>query len=872
MPLLERDHALAALREYADSAAGGDGRVVLVSGEAGVGKSSLLESFEAAAPDLTFLHGACDGLFTPRPLGPLFDVAEQLGGELLTACRAGAAREDLFRLLLAALTDGRPRVLAIEDLHWADESTLDLLHFLGRRVRNAPVLLIYTYRDDELGPVHPLRVALGQLASSRSVRRVALAALSEAAVRELASGSEIDPAALWRLSCGNPFFVTEVLRSGSSDVPASARDAVLAKLARLRPSARRAAEAAALLGSHIEADLLDAVAAPDALDLDELVTCGLLVSDRGELRFRHEIVRLAVERETAAHRRKQLHQRALTALQAESGEQAGGDEARLAYHADGAEDVAAVLRFAPEAAAQASLLGSHREAAAQYERAIRFADGRDPTVLAQLYSLLATENSITDDCDQAAEAGERALVLWRRVGHTVMEGATLAQLSATMWRLCRPESRQYAQDAVAVLEPLGPSVELAWAYAVLANVEQRDAANEKGIALARRAQELGTEFGTADLLSDALYTEASIRSSQDLDWQPLMMRALDVAVAAGAQGAAGRAYANLWLPLLARGRLAECAKYLEEGMQYCDEHDMPTYVGWLRAGQATMLLLAGEWEDAVAVARATLAGRTVSPANRALLVVPIGIVLARRGDAGAWSYLDEALAIALGSGEHGWLTLGYSAHAEAHWLAGDLDAARADLAAFAAAAPTAQLVLAGRLAAWYRRLGMAVPELPVLADDPARHTLAGDHLAAARAWDEFGMPYEAALCYHDSGTEQDLREAISRFEALGAYGAVEAARRQMRRIGLRSVPSGAQAATRSHPLGLTRRQAEVLERICAGRTNAEISADLFLSPRTVDHHVSAVLAKLGVRSRVQAAAEARRLGLVPDAGRTAADA
>src|SRR5215475_13138033 len=139
MPLLEREHALASLREYADAAAIGDGRVVLVSGEAGVGKSTLLEHFEAAAPQARWLHGACDGLFTPRPLGPLFDVAEELGGELLAACRAGAAREELFQLLLAAVSDGdRPTVVAIEDVHWADESTLDLLRYLGRRVRDVP--------------------------------------------------------------------------------------------------------------------------------------------------------------------------------------------------------------------------------------------------------------------------------------------------------------------------------------------------------------------------------------------------------------------------------------------------------------------------------------------------------------------------------------------------------------------------------------------------------------------------------------------------------------------------------------------------------------------------------------------------------------
>jgi len=863
MPLLEREHALASLREYAESMAGGDGRVVVVSGEAGVGKSSLVEHFESVLPAARWLHGACDGLFTPRPLGPLFDVAEELGGELLAACRTGAPREELFRLLLAAVSNGdRPTVVAIEDVHWADESTLDLLRFLGRRVRDVPVLLICTYRDDELGAEHQLRLVLGELASSRSMRRVNLAPLSVAAVRQLAAGSDVDADELHRLSGGNPFFVAEVLQARSSELPESARDAVLARLARLSRSARRIAEAAALIGTHVESGLLEAVAEPSAQDLDDLLASGLLISDRDAVRFRHELARLAVERQVPAHRRKETHQRALAAMQARG----NADDARLAYHAEGAADADAVLRFAPAAAARASLLGSHREAAAQYERAVRFADGRDLAAVARLYDLLAMENSLTDTWERAAEAGQRALALWRQIGDKGREGATMSRLSRTMWRLCRPGYQRYAEDAVATLEPLGPSARLAWAYATLA-FGLMDAAGERGVVAARRAQELAAEFGLPDALSDALNTEACIVSSRGEDWRPLMERALEVAIDAGAETEAGRAYANLTGLLLAEGRSVECEKFLDEGTQFCDERDLATYGFCLRGGRADMTLLQGRWDETVATARPILGGRGPSPVNRIHLAIPIGLALARRGEAEAWIYLDEALANSISSGDEGWLVESYPAHAEAHWLAGDLDAARADLAA---AARYAHALVAGlpvgRFVAWYRRLDMPVPDVTLADQDPARHLLAGDFLAAAYGWDKLGLPYEAALAHYDSGTEQGLRDAIRRFEALGAVAAVEAARRQMRRIGVRSIPSGARAATRAHPFGLTRREAEVLERICAGRTNAEISAELFLSPRTVDHHVSAMLAKLGVPSRAEAASEARRRGMVSAQG------
>ena len=173
--LLERDAQLASLTGYAGEARHGDGRLVLVAGEAGVGKSALVEQAQRDLPAARWFWGACDGLFTPRPLGPLFDIASKLGGELLELCRADAPREDLFRALLRQISEpAELHVLVMEDVHWADEATVDLLRFLGRRLRDAPVLLIATYRDDGLTPDDPLRVALGDLATQRSTRRIGL--------------------------------------------------------------------------------------------------------------------------------------------------------------------------------------------------------------------------------------------------------------------------------------------------------------------------------------------------------------------------------------------------------------------------------------------------------------------------------------------------------------------------------------------------------------------------------------------------------------------------------------------------------------------------------------------------------------------------
>ncbi|MGZ4445019.1 MAG: AAA family ATPase, partial [Nocardioidaceae bacterium] len=257
MRLLERETHLASLADYADEARAGHGRLVLVAGEAGVGKSALVEQLERELPDARWLWGACDGLSTPRPLGPLLDLAAEAGGELAELCRAGAAREELFASLLRTVDQaGTLTVLVVEDVHWADDATLDLLRLLGRRIRDAAVLLLVTYRDDGLSADHPLRVALGELATKRTTRRLAVSPLSAAAVELLADGTGLEPAALHRLTGGNPFFLHEVLHGTAGELPVSARDAVLARLAGLGAEARGALEVAALIGIRVDPALL----------------------------------------------------------------------------------------------------------------------------------------------------------------------------------------------------------------------------------------------------------------------------------------------------------------------------------------------------------------------------------------------------------------------------------------------------------------------------------------------------------------------------------------------------------------------------------------------------------------------------------------
>ena len=866
MTLLERDHVLASLAEYADSARAGEGRLVLVSGEAGVGKSVLVEQFAHDTPDLRTVRGACDGLFTPRPLGPLFDVADQLGGELLAACRGGAPREELFDALLRQLDQpGVVTMLVIEDVHWADESTLDLVRFLGRRVRTLPALLVVTYRDDELAAGAALRIVLGELATQRSTRRIVLSPLSVHSVAALAAGSGMPADELHRLTGGNPFFVTEIIQSGSAQIPPSARDAVLARVARLSDDARRALEAAALVGTQVEPWLLGPIAAATPEHLDELVTAGVLVSDGPLLRFRHEITRLTVAGEISSHRSTAVHVQALAALQGAGCED---DDARLAYHAEGAGDAAAVLRFAPAAARRASLLASHREAASQYERALQFAAGMPAVVVAELYDNLARETSLTDSWERCAAAGECALALWREVDDPLREGDALIRLSHAMWRLCRgPESHEYAELAVARLEPLGPTAELADACNALASCHFNSGDVERGRELAHRAELLASTLSLPNVLSDALNTQAVAAFALGAAWEPMMLQALQTGIAARVDGEVGRAYANLHAIYTTEKRWGDSERAYREGIAYCDDHDIGTYGYCLRGSQGQALVIQSRWDEAIEICTPMLETTAASPANRIVLTLTIARAHMRRGDPRAGEFLDEAIRYADATEEAAWLCEAYPYLAESRWLAGEADRARDAIERVAPLTGSLDGWNAGLIASWCRRLGAADAALPAQVARPYERELAGDFAGAVAAWDLLGCPYDAALACYDTGTEDGLREALRRFDAIGATAAADATRREMRRRGLRSVPTGAQPSTRAHPLGLTRREREVLDLICAGHTNNEISERLFISPKTVDHHVSAVLAKLGTPTRSVAAKEAARLGLVGATGK-----
>ena len=866
--LLEREPALESLAAFAADAQRGDGRLVLISAEAGGGKSALLEHFAGDLSDARWLWAASDGLFTPRPLGPLYDLAEQLGGELLQLCAAQAPRDELFRALLRQLIENDPverqlsardalTVVVFEDLHWADEATIDLVGFLGRRLRGSRVLMLLTYRDLGAGPKDALRIAIGELSSQSSTKRIELGPLSESAVSTLATGSRLDADQLYRLTGGNPFFVTEVVSGGMETVPPSARDAVLARAARLSAEARGVLEIAALVGRRINPDLLLRLAPRFADVADELVASDLLVDDASSLSFRHELARIAVEQTVPFGRRPAIHAAILASLR----DLGVDDDARLAFHAEAAGDSAAVLLYAPRAAERASEVASHREAAAQFERALRFAGGAAVATRATLYEAYAREASLIDRWEDANAAAAQALELWRESGDTLRVGGVLTRLGGIAWRLCNgPECVAYSEEAVRVLEPLGPSVELASAYASRAADLVGNGHHAEALVLVGKVRELAVRFDALEILVGVMNTEACARQGVDEDWREILTEALDLAVAHGYSAQAGRAFTNFAELALVERNFEMCDHYRDAGLAFSEERDLDVYASCLSGNFIVCGEKTGNWDPAMERGNALL-GRVASPINRINALVGTGIIAARRGRGEIWNRLNEAATSGARVEEPEWIATPGLARAEAAWLEGNRDLTKSEIERILKVIETVDPWQRGAVAVWLRRLGLD-REVRGRIAEPYRLALDGRAEEAAALWLSLSSPVDAGMALYDGGSEANLREALRIFEGLGATASANLVRARMREAGVRSIPVGARSATRANPSGLTRRESEVLALITRGATNAEIAESLFISPKTVDHHVSSVLAKLGTPTRVAAAAEAERLGLV----------
>ena len=855
--LVERDEPLAMLRRSLGEEA--RGRIVLIRGEAGIGKTALLKAFVEDCPsDVDVAWGDCDGVSTPQPYGPFEDMADALGAEFRGLLDANASRGEVGRWLLKWMAAGPRRVLVIEDVHWADQATLDLLAFLARRIESLPVLLLISLRDGD-GRAPSVDRILGGVASLPVLRQLPLEPLSRPGVERLASDTGVDGRELHRITAGNPFYVHEVLDAGLARIPISVRDAVLARVSQLDERGRRALQVAAILGVRSEPWLLAAVAGEDILGIDDCLRIGLLTKADG-IAFAHELARMVVLEDLPVIHGIALHRRALAAL-----EQAGVLEpARLAYHAEGAAERDAVLRHSSAAGHRALAAGSHREAIAQFERALRFADGLAPDARAALLEPLSRALSLSIYNTEAYQVAAEAAALRKRGADNRATSAALSFLAEVAWRANHgPEAWSAAREAIALAESTGDSRELAMAYAMLGRLQGSNGQNREGRANSERALEIARRIEDAEITAIALRTIGSIELDlgDERGWADLGETArigresnLPALVDSGLWNLGS--YAFVWRRYnLAREYFEQLSDYFQQLWGYTED------LYGIDSPIAEIEFVLGDWDAALARGHVAVANTRRRSVDRIAALAVLARIACRRGEPGCKSRLDElrtlvgGLSVMSAPVEQMLLV----AEVEAAWISGDLGPFVPRLrAAYDAACREGSRAPIGELGLWLWRAG-ALSELDERAEEAYRLEVAGRGREAAAEWEQFSMPFEAALSLASSSDAADVQRAHEELTRLGATAVAHKIALRLRELGS-PVPRGPRPTTRANPRGLTEREWEIARLLALGLSNAEIADRLVVSPKTVGHHVSALLGKLGVRRRGEVAAA---IGEVP---------
>jgi len=860
MELLERKDSLNKLSLLVKDASYGEGRTVLLSGEAGIGKTSLIKYFtDGFNSDTEILWGNCDALFTPRPLGPLYDIAHQMKSNLIKMLENEEKRVYIFSAFINHLeSTSNLKIVVVEDIHWADESTLDLIKFLARRINRTHSILILSYRDEEIDTGHPLRSIFGNLPNSETIR-IRLYPLSETAVNALMKNAGIKNEKLYEKTSGNPFYVTEVIASKNEELPSSVKDAVIAHTSKLPTDTKKLLEIISVIPTKVEFDFLKKLINNAEEHIDLCINKALLITENELISFRHELARLAILDSVSEMKRIQLHQKVLDTLLQDDNKHTL--LAQIVHHAVQARDKNAIVKYAPLAAKQASILHSHREAALHYQTAIENSKDLPIEEKLKLFEGRYNECFLTAQHKEAIKACESIQAILQDLNEPFQLGENYRKLSVSFESLTESSKyEEYIEKAIKILKNLPPSPQLAMTYSTRSSIYMGNEKpylakeyGEKALKLARTLNEPRTEIHALINIGIAKMYINDEMGERDL------IKSLSLAQSQEFYTGVLRAFVNLGLCNLARKNFENAQKYFTEGISYCHENDLDMFRLNMIGGLSKIILDHGDWNKASEKAEYVLRQEIVDPLDQRIAFAVIGIIRARRNDPEALINFDKSIPTPDKKGECAFIAK--MAKAEAYWLSNKLDQVIEEI-------ETNNLHIMesnnpwkiGELSFWLWKAGR-LSEIPKNIAKPYLLQIKGDWRGAVEEWKKLNCPYQEALALAD-GDEDSKREALSILESLGATGTINLIKQEMRKEGIKNIPQGPRESTKKNPAGLTKRQLEVLRLLPEGLSNSEIASKLFVSPKTIDHHISAILSKLNLHSRAEAANFARTNGII----------
>lgn len=871
--LLERETAI---NKIADSISmiSQSGKILLLSGEAGMGKTTLLEHVRMHADtSIDILWSGCDPLFTPRPYAPIYDFAQVISLDLLSHLENGATPSIIFGSFFQAISKRlKPTILIIEDVHWADHASLDLLKYVARRISFVPCLLCLSYRDDEVAHDHPLNSVLSLMPSAHTVR-VHLEQLSQGAVTKLSKKSTYDPEILYKITGGNPFFIAELLANNDYNhhvIPASIRDAVSSRVQHLTHSESELMQVLSLIPYSIPVVLITALFGENGESFAmACVARKLLQCDQYRVfRFRHELVRRAILENQPAHHQKNAHKRILECLDQIS---ITPNLAWLVHHAEGALDSESVLKYAPCAAANAAALGAHKEAASFYAKALNFVEYADTQLAASLHENWAYEVGLTTHMKQSViDARRHAISLWRALGRQDKVGENLRSLSRLYWYQGHAEkAEQYANQAINTFESIPASSELAMAYSMRSQLDMLNDRTDEAVKWGNKALELAEQFSSPIVKAHALNnigTALVIQGNED--GEAMLNQSLVIAEQHGLHEDVARVYTNFSDYCIRFKKLEMAEELTTKGIQYDIAHDLDSWTYYLVGLQAQLRQEQGRLIDAQ-----TIAAGVQGIDNQTLLMkLPALIVLARVSSRLAvedsYSLLCQALKDAQSTNECQYMIPARLGLIEHCWLFALNDAQQNDAKRHinwldGLAEGVLNQWQLGELIIWKKRFGIEISESHSnLIAQPYQLELNGDIEAAYSAWRTLGMPFNAgmSLLHNQLGPKQVRQfyvlKAWQIFENIEAKSALQWIRNIALIEGFTDIlpkaRRGPYAKTRQHPIGLTNKEQQVLKLLVTGASNQQIAESLSRSNRTVENHVSSILSKLNVDNRVEA--------------------